>query len=177
MVEYEAPLRNMQRAFRSDASPIFNISILLQTVVGRLLSQKEAIALQFQRVDGFLSNPVGNLGFGVISVLDHLWRFRASGQGSLKPRSGGTHWRPCHVRAQKLRHSETGHFGLLHELNDCYTVVPSGKNKWSIQKGSTAVATVWSKQLWQRGHEAGAKFVSIVRLWLILRPIQCRESR
>jgi len=27
---------------------------------------------------------------------------------------------------------------------NCYTVVPSGKNKWSIQKGSTAVA-VWSK--------------------------------
>ena len=26
---------------------------------------------------------------------------------------------------------------------NCYTVVPSGKNKWSIQKGSTAVA-VWS---------------------------------
>jgi hypothetical protein len=28
--------------------------------------------------------------------------------------------------------------------SNCYTVVPSGKNKWSIQKGSTAVA-VWSK--------------------------------
>jgi hypothetical protein len=27
---------------------------------------------------------------------------------------------------------------------NCYTVVPSGRNKWSIQKGSTAVA-VWSK--------------------------------
>jgi hypothetical protein len=27
---------------------------------------------------------------------------------------------------------------------NCYTVVSSGKNKWSIQKGSTAVA-VWSK--------------------------------
>jgi hypothetical protein len=27
---------------------------------------------------------------------------------------------------------------------NCYSVVPSGKNKWSIQKGSTAVA-VWSK--------------------------------
>ena len=27
---------------------------------------------------------------------------------------------------------------------NCYTVVPSGKNKWSIQKGSTAVA-VWAK--------------------------------
>ena len=27
---------------------------------------------------------------------------------------------------------------------NCYTVVPSGKNKWSIQKGFTAVA-VWSK--------------------------------
>jgi hypothetical protein len=27
---------------------------------------------------------------------------------------------------------------------NCYTVVPSGKNKWSIQKGSTTVA-VWSK--------------------------------
>ena len=27
---------------------------------------------------------------------------------------------------------------------NCYTVIPSGKNKWSIQKGSTAVA-VWSK--------------------------------
>ena len=27
---------------------------------------------------------------------------------------------------------------------NCYTVVPSGKNKWSIQKSSTAVA-VWSK--------------------------------
>jgi hypothetical protein len=28
--------------------------------------------------------------------------------------------------------------------SNCYTVVPSGKNKWSIQKSSTAVA-VWSK--------------------------------
>jgi len=27
---------------------------------------------------------------------------------------------------------------------NCYTVVPNGKNKWSIQKGSTTVA-VWSK--------------------------------
>jgi hypothetical protein len=27
---------------------------------------------------------------------------------------------------------------------NCYTVIPSGKNKWSIQKGSTAVA-IWSK--------------------------------
>jgi hypothetical protein len=27
---------------------------------------------------------------------------------------------------------------------NCYIVVPSGKNKWSIQKGSTTVA-VWSK--------------------------------
>jgi hypothetical protein len=27
---------------------------------------------------------------------------------------------------------------------NCYTVVPSGKNKWSIQKGSTTVA-VWTK--------------------------------
>jgi hypothetical protein len=27
---------------------------------------------------------------------------------------------------------------------NCYTVVPSGKNKWSIQRGSTTVA-VWSK--------------------------------
>jgi hypothetical protein len=27
---------------------------------------------------------------------------------------------------------------------NCYTVIPSGKNKWSIQKGSTTVA-VWSK--------------------------------
>jgi hypothetical protein len=27
---------------------------------------------------------------------------------------------------------------------NCYTVVPSGKNKWSIQKGSATVA-VWSK--------------------------------
>jgi hypothetical protein len=29
---------------------------------------------------------------------------------------------------------------------NCYTIVPSGKNKWSIQKGSTAVA-VWFKRL------------------------------
>jgi hypothetical protein len=27
---------------------------------------------------------------------------------------------------------------------NCYTVIPSGKNKWSIQKGSTTFA-VWSK--------------------------------
>ncbi len=27
---------------------------------------------------------------------------------------------------------------------NCYTIVPSGKNKWSIQKGSTTVA-VWTK--------------------------------
>ena len=27
---------------------------------------------------------------------------------------------------------------------NCYTVVPSGKNKWSINKGSTTIA-VWSK--------------------------------
>lgn len=28
--------------------------------------------------------------------------------------------------------------------SNCYTVIPSGKNKWSIQKGSATVA-VWSK--------------------------------
>ena len=27
---------------------------------------------------------------------------------------------------------------------NCYTIVPSGKNKWSVQKGSTALA-VWTK--------------------------------
>ena len=27
---------------------------------------------------------------------------------------------------------------------NCYTIIPSGKNKWSVQKGSTALA-VWTK--------------------------------
>ena len=27
---------------------------------------------------------------------------------------------------------------------NCYTVIPSGKNKWSVQKGSTTIA-VWAK--------------------------------
>jgi hypothetical protein len=31
-----------------------------------------------------------------------------------------------------------------HGESNCYTVVPSGKNKWSVQKGSTIVA-VWAK--------------------------------
>jgi hypothetical protein len=39
---------------------------------------------------------------------------------------------------------ELGAQNLKGAENNCYTVIPSGKNKWSIQKGSTAVA-VWSK--------------------------------
>jgi hypothetical protein len=27
---------------------------------------------------------------------------------------------------------------------NCYTIIPSGKNKWSVQKGSTTIAT-WAK--------------------------------
>ena len=45
---------------------------------------------------------------------------------------------------RKLGHLESGRLRVCTSWKgpetNCYTVVPSGKNKWSIQKGSTAVA-------------------------------------